>query len=155
MICCENVIKVIFFLITDFFFLISDTKRKKTLHKLLFVLPYLGVVYEPCLPFLHFFFQRLLQCSWDMNSAFRLMNSNSHCSCTQITLCRRHCALFTEPTPTLFRKNIKNGSHSTIYTFKNYFATVFSVFSFQRNKLYSNESKVSNFSIFLPCTSKP
>ena len=28
-------------------------------------------------------------------------------------------------------KNIKNGSHSTIYTFKNYFATVFSVFSFQ------------------------
>ena len=28
-------------------------------------------------------------------------------------------------------KNIKNGSHDTIYTFKNYFATVFSVFSFQ------------------------
>ena len=28
-------------------------------------------------------------------------------------------------------KNIKNGSHGTIYTFKNYFATVFSVFSFQ------------------------
>ena len=28
-------------------------------------------------------------------------------------------------------KNIKNGFHDTIYTFKNYFATVFSVFSFQ------------------------
>ena len=28
-------------------------------------------------------------------------------------------------------KNIKNRSHGTIYTFKNYFATVFSVFSFQ------------------------
>ena len=28
-------------------------------------------------------------------------------------------------------KNIKNGSHNTIYTFKYYFATVFSVFSFQ------------------------
>ena len=28
-------------------------------------------------------------------------------------------------------KNIKNRSHDTIYTFKNYFATVFSVFSFQ------------------------
>ena len=28
-------------------------------------------------------------------------------------------------------KNIKNESHDTIYTFKNYFATVFSVFSFQ------------------------
>ena len=29
-------------------------------------------------------------------------------------------------------KNIKNGSHDIIYTFKNYFATVFSVFSFQQ-----------------------
>ena len=28
-------------------------------------------------------------------------------------------------------KNIKNESHDTIYTFKNYFITVFSVFSFQ------------------------
>ena len=35
---------------------------------------------------------------------------------------------------------IKNGSHSTIYTFKNYFATVFSisVFSFSKNKLNPN-----------------
>ena len=31
---------------------------------------------------------------------------------------------------------IKNGSHGTIHTFKNYFATVFSVFS--KNKLYPN-----------------
>ena len=29
-------------------------------------------------------------------------------------------------------KNIKNRSHDTIYTFKNYFATMFSVFSFQQ-----------------------
>ena len=35
--------------------------------------------------------------------------------------------LFMEPTITLFIKNIKNGSYSTIYTFKNYFATVFLV----------------------------
>ena len=28
-------------------------------------------------------------------------------------------------------KNIKNRSHGTIYIFKNYFVTVFSVFSFQ------------------------
>ena len=35
---------------------------------------------------------------------------------------------------------IKNWSHSTIYTFKNYFVTVFSVFS--KNKLYPNESLV-------------
>ena len=35
---------------------------------------------------------------------------------------------------------IKNGSHNTIYTFKNYFATVFSisVFSFSKNKLNPN-----------------
>ena len=45
------------------------------------------------------FFQRILHCSWDMNSVFRLMNSNPHCSYTWITLCRRHCALFTGPTP--------------------------------------------------------
>ena len=35
-------------------------------------------------------------------------------------------------------KNIKNGSHDTIHTFKNYFATVFSVFSFSKNKFYLN-----------------
>ena len=48
---------------------------------------------------------------------FLHMNSNLtwvYCSCTVHVL-----------------KNIKNGSHDTIYTFKNYFATVFSVFSFQ------------------------
>ena len=35
---------------------------------------------------------------------------------------------------------IKNGSHNTIYTYKNYFATVFSVsvFSFSKNKLNPN-----------------
>ena len=33
---------------------------------------------------------------------------------------------------------IKNGSYDTIHTFKNYFATVFSVFSFQQNKRYPN-----------------
>ena len=35
-------------------------------------------------------------------------------------------------------KNIKNGSHDTIYTFKNYFVTVFSVFSFNNNKINPN-----------------
>ena len=33
---------------------------------------------------------------------------------------------------------IKNGSQGTIHTFKNYFAIVFSLFSFQQNKLYLN-----------------
>ena len=36
---------------------------------------------------------------------------------------------------------IKNGSHGTIYTFKNYFAIVFSVFS--KNKLYPNGPSLS------------
>ena len=31
-----------------------------------------------------------------------------------------------------------HGSHDTIYTFKKFFAIVFSVFSFQQNKLYPN-----------------
>ena len=34
--------------------------------------------------------------------------------------------------------HIKNGSHDTIYTFKNYFAIVLSVFSFSNNKLNPN-----------------
>ena len=38
--------------------------------------------------------------------------------------------LFTHYAYTVYiLKNIKNGSHDTIYTFKNYFATVFSVFN--------------------------
>ena len=49
------------------------------------------------------------------------------------------CALFTNPQISFFINFfIKNGSHNTIHTFKNYFATVFSVFSFQfqQNKFY-------------------
>ena len=46
-------------------------------------------------------------------------------------------ALFTGLTNIFFTKTfIKNGSHSTIHTFKNYFATVFLVFS---NKRYPNK----------------
>ena len=43
------------------------------------------------------------------------------------------CALFMDPQISLFSNFfIKNGSHGTIYTFKNYFATVFSVFNFSK-----------------------
>ena len=35
-----------------------------------------------------------------------------------------------------------HGSHDTIHTFKNYFAIVFSVFSFSKNKLYPNRPLV-------------
>ena len=40
-------------------------------------------------------------------------------------------------------KNIKNESHGTIHTFKNYFATVFSVFSFSNNKFNLNRPIMS------------
>ena len=42
-------------------------------------------------------------------------------------------ALFTDPQTSLFSNIfIKNGSHSTIHIFKNYFAIIFSVFSFSK-----------------------
>ena len=61
-------------------------------------------------------------------------------------------ALFMDPQITLFNNFfIKNGSHNTIYTFKNYFTTVFSVsvFSFSKNKFNSNRLKrdLSNYLI--------
>ena len=49
--------------------------------------------------------------------------------------------LFMDPQISLFSNFfIKNKSHGTIHIFKNYFATVFSVFSFQfqQNKFYPN-----------------
>ena len=56
-----------------------------------------------------------------------------HCSCTvHHCLCTVHAL-----------KNIKNGSHGTIHTFKNYFATVLSVFSFSNNKPNPNGPFVS------------
>ena len=45
--------------------------------------------------------------------------------------------LFMGPTSTLLKK-IKNESHNTIHTFKNYFVIVFSVFSFSNNKFNPN-----------------
>ena len=38
---------------------------------------------------------------------------------------QRQSALFTGPTTTLFRKNLKNESHGTIYTFKGEFGSAF------------------------------
>ena len=53
--------------------------------------------------------------------------------------------LFTHCAYTIYvLKNIKNGFHDTIYTFKNYFATVFSVFSnnkFNLNTLKTKQKK--------------
>ena len=55
-------------------------------------------------------------------------------------------ALFTIPQIILFNNFfIKNESHNTIYTFKNYFATVFSVsvFNFNKNNLNPNTPIIS------------
>ena len=54
-----------------------------------------------------------------------LLRDNFHCLYTVLSMfmyCSSNVHVF---------KNIKNESHSTFHTFKNYFVTVFSVFSFQ------------------------
>ena len=52
-------------------------------------------------------------------------------------------ALFTGSTSTEFsKKTFKTGSHVVLFTFKNYFVTVFSIFS---NKRYPNKPKCLNF----------
>ena len=81
-----------------------------------------------------FFFPRVCEtygyCSWTVAANF-----DFSCSFQPISA---HCALFTDPQILLFSNFfIKNGSHGTIHTFKNYFATVF--FSFQ---LYLNRHLV-------------
>ena len=66
-------------------------------------------------------------------------------------LCMRQLSLFTHCSSTVHAfKNIKNGSHGTIHTFKNYFVTVFSIFSFSKNKLYLNEPQLHFVMLLLP-----
>ena len=61
-----------------------------------------------------------------------------------------HCSQ--DPQTSFFSKNfIKNGSHDTIYIFKNYLVIVFSIFSFYQNKWYPNTPKVFVWQrLFLP-----
>ena len=40
-------------------------------------------------------------------------------------------------------KNIKNESHDTIHTFKNYFSTILSIFNFSNNKFNLNGLLIS------------
>ena len=46
---------------------------------------------------------------------------------------------------------IKNGSHDTIHTFKNYFAIVFSIFSFQQNKSYDISKQTLDLNLSRHC----
>ena len=83
-----------------------------------------------------------------LSSSFfsKRMNSNwivhAHGFFVQETKCTFQ-ALFThciwDPQPFYLENNIKNGSHGTFHTFKNYFPTIFSVFSFQQIKMYPNK----------------
>ena len=88
-----------------------------------------------CLAFLFFFLFSLCVCVCVLRSAF--------CGCLVGPV---HCS-WDPQTSFFFNKTfIKNGSHSTIHTFKNYFATVFSVFSkisdIQTDPLYTLQSNI-------------
>ena len=105
-----------------------------------------------CFPLLRFFFsfffffgtrnwrQRLLfmYCAWTVAEIFDFSTIFS----TSVGLV--YCSLDSQ---ILLFNNffIKNGSHGTIHLFKNYFVTVFSVFSFQfqQNKFYPNRPLVA------------
>ena len=98
-------------------------------------LRFTGCVFVPLIFFfffMHFGVMRLLFMYCSLNSNYKYW-----------LFCSKQCisVLFMDPQIPLFSNFfIKNGSHSTIHTFKNYFATVFSVFSFQfqQNKFYPN-----------------
>ena len=102
------------------------------------VLVWIHVCVLTCLRFafliFFFFFSRILE-----KRGYCSLNSNRKCW----LFYRKQCisVLFMDPQILLFSNFfIKNRSHGTIYTFKNYFATVFLVFSFQfqQNKFYPN-----------------
>ena len=94
-----------------------------------------------CIFLVFFFFSRILgqvlllqllfiYCTWIVAAKFDLSNNFQPISA--------HRTLYTDPQISLFSNFvIKNGSHGTIHTFKNYFTTVF--FSFQ---LYPNRHLV-------------
>ena len=63
------------------------------------------------------------------------------CCCFQFSVGLMYCS-WDAQTSLFSNFFIKNGSYGTIYTFKNYFTIVFSVFSFQQNKQYPNGSWV-------------
>ena len=97
-----------------------------------------------CVCIFFFFFSRVLgqilllwllfmHGAWTIAAKFNLSNNFQPISA--------HRALSTDPQISLFCNFfIKNRSHGTIHIFKNYFATVFLIFSFQfqQNKFYSN-----------------
>ena len=89
-----------------------------------------------------FFFARVFGQFCTVQSLLRLLFMNSSRNIWLFPVNSARCALFTDPQITFFSNFfIKNESHDTIHTFKNYFATVFFSFSFQ---LYPNEPNGSH-----------
>ena len=90
-------------------------------------------------PFFFFFFFPRVFSSQAATVHIRYINSNHN---FWLVFCEQYIhALFTDPQISFFINFfIKNGSYGTIYTFKNYFATVISAinFQFQQNKFYPN-----------------
>ena len=79
--------------------------------------------------FFFFFFTRF----WGMRLLFIYCSLNSSRKCWLFHSEQCTDAVFTDLQISLFGHFfIKNGSHGTIYTFKNYFATVFLVFNFSK-----------------------
>ena len=58
------------------------------------------------------------------------MNSDCTVHAHGFTMQETKCTVYRINTHIIQKKKIKNGSHSTIHPFKNYFATVFLVFNF-------------------------
>ena len=71
--------------------------------------------------FLFFFFSYQIYCSWN----------KYHYSYTVLVLFTYYLLDW----QLFYKKNIKNKSYNTIHIFKNYFATVFLIFSFSNNKI--------------------
>ena len=99
--------------------------------------------------FFFFLFSRVLE-----YCGYCSMNSNRKCWLSAVNSAHMHC-LRTHKFHFFINFFIKNGSHITIHIFKNYFATVFSVFSFQfqQNKFYPNTPLMVSFSHYAVPTS--
>ena len=89
-----------------------------------------------------------MHCSWTVVAKFDFSHFFQQISA--------HCALFTDPQISLFNYFfIKNGSHDTIHTFKNYFVIVFFSFQFSAvskwtlsNRLGTTETQCICISMF-------
>ena len=131
MICVQHSLKKFMLLDIYLFFMPVDLV-------LVWIALKLRCVYECCVLFFFFFFFFLFS---HVFGGVRLLFNEQQPQ--MLTFFNEQCirALFTDPQISFFINFfIKNGSYGTIYTFKNYFATVISAisFQFQQNKSYPN-----------------